>query len=76
MCMHIEDEDRLCDTMRRGVWTDGHEAIAAPDGEIGLHLAREETFDAVSCPILTPKKNGFQICEELRDRIVHTHFLC
>lgn len=39
---------------------------AVYDGEEALDYAREETYDGIILDIMMPKKNGFQVLEELR----------
>ncbi|MCI9154207.1 DNA-binding response regulator [Lachnospiraceae bacterium] len=39
---------------------------AVYDGEEALDYAREETYDGIILDIMMPKKNGFEVLEELR----------
>ena len=41
----------------------GHELVIATDGEEAERLAKAEPFDLI---ILMPKKNGFQVCREIK----------
>jgi DNA-binding response OmpR family regulator len=54
-----------------GVITDvfketNHEIVTAGDGETAERKARTENVDMIVMDILMPKKNGFQVCRELR----------
>lgn len=43
-----------------------HEVITAIDGEEAEQKARNEAVDMVILDIIMPKKNGFQVCRDLR----------
>lgn len=45
---------------------EGIEVLAAPDGEKALSLLREQTVDLVLLDILMPKKDGFEVLEEMK----------
>jgi len=44
----------------------GYSVIAATNGAEGLELARMVRPDLVLCDVLLPKKNGFEVCFELK----------
>ena len=44
-----------------------HEVITAVDGEEAERMARDEAVDMVILDIVMPKKNGFQVCRDLRN---------
>jgi DNA-binding response OmpR family regulator len=43
-----------------------HEVITAADGEEAEQKARDEAVNMVILDIVMPKKNGFQVCRDLR----------
>jgi DNA-binding response OmpR family regulator len=43
-----------------------HEIVTAGDGETAERKARTENIDMIIMDTLLPKKNGFQVCRELR----------
>ncbi len=43
-----------------------HEVIMAVDGEEAERKARTESVDLVILDVIMPKKNGFQVCRNLR----------
>ncbi len=43
-----------------------HEVITAVDGEEAEQKAREEAVDMVILDVIMPKRNGFQVCRNLR----------
>ncbi len=44
----------------------GHRTIAAVDGEEALEKAIREMPDLIMLDIILPKKNGFQVCRQLK----------
>ena len=58
--------------MKRGLDEEGFSVEVALDGEIGLWLATEGTFDLILLDIMLPGRNGFQICADLRSRGIWT----
>lgn len=43
-----------------------HEIITAGDGEEAERKARSEAVDMIILDVIMPKKNGFQVCRDLR----------
>jgi DNA-binding response OmpR family regulator len=62
----VEDEVRLAQALQRGLRAEGFAVDVAADGEEGLHLAREEPYDAVILDLMLPKVSGYQVCRTLR----------
>ena len=62
----VDDEPRLVDAVRRGLTAEGFAVDVARDGEQGLWMAREGTYDVVVLDIMLPKVNGYRVCQELR----------
>ena len=44
----------------------GVEIFLAREGEEGLRFAREEKPDLMFLDIMMPKKNGYEVCEEIK----------
>ncbi len=44
----------------------GYEVIAAEDGEAALELVREHHPELVVLDIVLPKKNGYQVCRNIK----------
>ncbi len=44
----------------------GVEIFLARDGEEGLRFAKEEKPDLMFLDIMMPKKNGYEVCEEIK----------
>jgi DNA-binding response OmpR family regulator len=62
----VEDEPRLAASLRKGLIADGFTVEIAGDGEQGLWMAENQSFDAIVLDIMVPKRNGFQVCADLR----------
>jgi DNA-binding response OmpR family regulator len=45
---------------------EGVEIFLAREGEEGLRIAREEKPDLMFLDIMMPKKNGYEVCEEIK----------
>jgi two-component system, OmpR family, alkaline phosphatase synthesis response regulator PhoP len=62
----IEDEPGLCLTMGDRLQKEGYSIEVANDGESGFHLATNQAYDLILLDIMLPKKNGYDICRDLR----------
>lgn len=62
----IEDEPTLRKTMAEYLAAEKFKAIEAADGEAGLLLAKKEIPDLILLDIILPKKNGYEVLEELK----------
>lgn len=64
----VEDETELAAYVKRGLERDGFTTDVAGDGELGLFLATNNTYDAVILDIMLPKLNGYQVCAKIREQ--------
>jgi len=71
----VEDEQRLARIVSDGLGDEGIDVEVEHDGESGLWRAAEGSYDVIILDIMLPKKNGFQICKELREAEVWTPVL-
>lgn len=62
----IEDEKRVADLLKIGLEENGYQVMVAYDGEMGLRLFRTNTFELIISDIILPKRNGFELCQEIR----------
>ncbi|MBI4748852.1 MAG: response regulator transcription factor [Acidobacteria bacterium] len=62
----IEDEPGLVLTLTDRLESEGYTLETAQDGETGLQLAKAKPFDAIILDIMLPRKNGFDVCRDLR----------
>jgi two-component system alkaline phosphatase synthesis response regulator PhoP len=66
----VEDEPGLLMTLTDRLVSEGFTVETATDGEAGLARALAETFDLVILDVGLPRKNGFDVCRDLRQRSV------
>src|SRR3989344_7095972 len=62
----IEDEKRLSHYVKKGLTESGFAVDTAYDGEEGLYLAEEETYDVIILDVMLPKLSGVEVCKQLR----------
>jgi len=70
-----EDEESLILTLRDRLQSEGYDTTVATDGELALETATKKSFDCILLDIALPKKNGFDVCRDLRQRGVQTPIL-
>lgn len=63
----IEDEPTLQKTLGISLADHGYEVKSALDGELGLAAAREQKPDIILLDIILPKKDGYEVLEELKN---------
>lgn len=63
----VEDEKRLSHFIKKGLVEHGFAVDQAHDGEEGLYLAKEETYDLVILDVMLPKLSGIELCKKLRE---------
>lgn len=71
----IEDEEGLIFTLTDRLISEGYKVTSARDGEAGLNLGLNNSFDLIVLDIMLPKKNGFDVCKELRGKGIVTPIL-
>ncbi|NQZ01121.1 MAG: response regulator transcription factor [Bdellovibrionales bacterium] len=64
----VEDEESIRSGLRDLFVYHGFEVTLAADGEAGASYATSNDFDVVILDIMLPKKNGFEVCEEIRSQ--------
>jgi len=71
----VEDEKGLILTLTDRLKSEGFEVESAADGEKGLELACSRNFDLIILDIMLPKKNGYDVCRDLRQKGINTPIL-
>jgi len=61
-------EDSVTDIeyVRNSLKDTGHEIVTAADGEEAEKKIRSERFDLIILDVIMPKKNGYQVCRDLK----------
>jgi two-component system, OmpR family, alkaline phosphatase synthesis response regulator PhoP len=71
----VEDEQSLRTIIRDRLHAEGYRSDPARDGEEGLRLATSESFDAIILDLMLPRKNGFDVCRDIRSAGIITPIL-
>ncbi len=71
----IEDQAEIAEFIQRGLRENHWHVTVAADGESGLRLALEQRFSVIILDIMLPKRDGWSVCREVRDRRVTTPIL-
>jgi DNA-binding response OmpR family regulator len=68
----VEDEPGIALGLEEDLTIEGYDVEIARDGETAVRHAREAQFDLILLDVMLPKKDGFQVCRELRHAGVRT----
>jgi two-component system alkaline phosphatase synthesis response regulator PhoP len=68
----VEDEPGIALGLEADLTYEGYGVEIATDGEMALRRAREEEFGLILLDVMLPKRDGFQVCRELRRMGVRT----
>jgi two-component system copper resistance phosphate regulon response regulator CusR len=71
----IEDEKRVAQFLKKGFQEEAYAVDVASDGVQGLSLALTGDYDAIVLDIMLPRKNGFEVLQELRREKIATPIL-
>jgi len=64
----VDDERNIVDLLRLYLEKEGYAVVAAGDGEQALALHARHEPDLVILDLMLPKKDGFEVCREIRRR--------
>jgi len=62
----VEDEPAIAFGLQADLVAEGYDVAVVGDGETAARRAREEIFDLVLLDVMLPRKDGFEVCRELR----------
>lgn len=62
----IEDDQEIAEFIKSALEAESFVADVVLDGERGSFIARTEEYDLIILDHILPKKDGFQICQEVR----------
>lgn len=71
----VEDEESLVVTLRDRLMSEGYAVDAAGDGDTAVERISGEMFDLVILDVALPRRNGFDVCRDVRQRGVATPIL-
>ncbi|MFI1334847.1 response regulator transcription factor [Streptomyces sp. NPDC020845] len=71
----VEDEEGLAVALKRGLEAAGYAVDVAHDGLVGLHMARQNPYQAIVLDIMLPGLNGYRVCARLRAEDIETPIL-
>ena len=64
----VDDESRMRKLVRDFLVREGYEVLEAGDGEEALDLFyREKDIALIILDVMMPKRNGFEVCREIRE---------
>lgn len=55
--------------------SEGFDVTSAADGKSGFEIAQSNRFDVILLDVMLPKKNGYDICRDLRQKGISTPVL-
>jgi two-component system OmpR family response regulator len=64
----VEDDPKLARALARGLRAEGYAVDAAADGETALRTAGVWDYDAIVLDVMLPRRDGLEVCRELRER--------
>jgi two-component system alkaline phosphatase synthesis response regulator PhoP len=71
----VEDEEALRMTLTDRLKSEGYLIDCAADGQKGLEKATSSPFDLIILDVMLPRRNGFDICRDIRQAGVATPVL-
>ncbi len=71
----VDDDRRLCSVIKRGLLEETYAVDIAYDGEEGEYMAEVNPYDLIILDIMMPKKDGIEMCKELRSKRINTPIL-
>lgn len=71
----VEDEEGLIITLSDRLQSEGFVVVVARNGIEGFDTAQTNSFDLIILDVMLPKKNGFDVCRDLRQEGIQTPIL-
>ena len=71
----VEDEPGLVLTLTDRLSDEGYVVETSSDGESGVARASSDPFDLIILDVMLPRKSGFDVCRDLRQRGISTPIL-
>ena len=64
----VEDEKKLADLLKQGMEEQGYAVDLAYDGETALRMLLRTDYDCLVLDLMVPKRDGFEVCRQVRER--------
>jgi two-component system alkaline phosphatase synthesis response regulator PhoP len=71
----VEDEPGLVIALTDCLSGEGYQVESAGDGESGFTRAARESFDVILLDLMLPRRGGFDVCRDLRQKGIQTPIL-
>src|SRR3970282_386626 len=68
----VEDEPSIALALEADLRREGYATEVARDGETGARRAASPEFDLILLDVMLPKKDGFEVCRDLRSAGIRT----
>ena len=63
----VEDEPLIANVLKKGLSEQGYSVDLATDGMAGKEFASRKKYDLMILDLVLPKKNGLDLCREIRE---------
>jgi heavy metal response regulator len=64
----VEDDKKIAGFIKKGLTEEHYAVDVAYDGEVGAYRAQANNYDLIILDIMLPKKDGIEVCRELRNK--------
>ena len=71
----VEDDVRIVNFVAKGLRENSYAVDTAADGEIALYQAEINEYDVIILDVMMPRKDGFAVCRQLREKNITTPIL-
>lgn len=71
----VEDEQKVAAFIKKGLEVTGYVVEVAFDGQIGLRMGQNGSYDLIILDVNLPIINGFEVCKQLRESNIKTPIL-
>jgi len=68
----VEDESDIAQPLAEDLGLEGHQVEIAADGESAFQRGRDAKWDLILLDVMLPRKDGFEVCRQLRHAGVRT----
>jgi two-component system alkaline phosphatase synthesis response regulator PhoP len=68
----VEDEPGIAMALEDDLKSEGYDVLVLSDGETARARVLEEPFDAILLDVMLPRKDGYEICREVRRAGIRT----